>query len=94
MRLSIENRLRDDKKLWREKGRIKRLKSLSKKQGIHASGKTFRILINKWLENIKKICNWKKYNYIQNRLLAIYPLKAEQFYIQKFNFYFLKFYSF
>jgi hypothetical protein len=60
MRLSIENRLSDDKELWREKGRIKRLKSLSKKQGINASGKTFRILINKWLENIKKICNWKK----------------------------------
>jgi hypothetical protein len=40
--------------LWREKGRIKRVKSLSKKQGIHATEKTFRNLINKWLENGEK----------------------------------------
>jgi hypothetical protein len=37
----------------------------------------------------KKIVTGKKYYYIQNRLLAIYPLKAEQFYIQKLNFNFL-----
>jgi hypothetical protein len=60
MRLSIENilifvRIYHDKKLWREKGRIKRLKSLSKKEGIRATQKTFRNLINKWLENGKKI---------------------------------------
>jgi hypothetical protein len=32
------------KKLWREKGRIKRVKSLSKKKSIHATEKTFRNL--------------------------------------------------